>query len=374
MAIIPSKTSKGEKRYKVRVRDVDGKKWLPQVTCHTKAEAEQVEEELMQGVARKVASMSGNPAILRSGALGIGSMPLREYYSLWAKERRSNVSDGWKSSQDGMFNKYVDPVIGGKCLKDITRQDIGSVMLKAHVEHKKSQQTRQHIYQLMHGIFGEACDYYEVLDFNPVTKDFRVKITQKERNHLLPEQSLRLLESCKNHWTGPAIWLSLLGAMRIGEIQALKVSSIHFDQGYILVRANFDRKMWRIQDYPKGKSWQKTPLSPALAAYLKEKVKGKGPDDFVCHGPDSIMLHYTVFNVTLKRLCKENGLPIVTPHELRHSSTELYVENGASVEDIRRLLHHKSGATTMRYIHRSDERLNGLAEKVGNKISHKLEE
>jgi site-specific recombinase XerD len=55
----------------------------------------------------------------------------------------------------------------------------------------------------------------------------------------------------------------------------------------------------------------------------------------------------------------------VTPHELRHSCTELYVQAGASAEDLRRLLNHKSLAATIRYMHRTDERLQRIASQVG---------
>ncbi len=66
----------------------------------------------------------------------------------------------------------------------------------------------------------------------------------------------------------------------------------------------------------------------------------------------------------LTKICKELSLPRVTAHELRHSCTELYIEAGASAEDIRRLLNQSSLTATARYIHRTDERLTKIAGNI----------
>ena len=57
-------------------------------------------------------------------------------------------------------------------------------------------------------------------------------------------------------------------------------------------------------------------------------------------------------------------IPKVSPHELRHTCTEIWIQMGASIEDIRRLLNHKSAETTQRYIHRTDDRLMTLANSI----------
>lgn len=77
-------------------------------------------------------------------------------------------------------------------------------------------------------------------------------------------------------------------------------------------------------------------------------------------------LAYANYLLGLRRLCDEAGVRRVTPHELRHSCTELYVQAGASAEDIRRLLNQSSLTATARYMHRTDERLSGIAERVGD--------
>lgn len=80
--------------------------------------------------------------------------------------------------------------------------------------------------------------------------------------------------------------------------------------------------------------------------------------DFVVTGKNGGMLNYRVLLYGLKKLCVETGVHEITPHELRHAATELYIHfGGSNLEDIRRLLNHKTSACTMGYIHRTDDKL-----------------
>ena len=76
------------------------------------------------------------------------------------------------------------------------------------------------------------------------------------------------------------------------------------------------------------------------------------------------MLEQKKFYNGLRRLCQEALVKRVSPHGLRHSCTEIWIKNGASLEDIRRLLGHKTTETTLRYIHKTDDRLIKLAKEI----------
>ena len=54
----------------------------------------------------------------------------------------------------------------------------------------------------------------------------------------------------------------------------------------------------------------------------------------------------------------------VTPHKLRHPCTQIWFHHGATLEDVRRLLGHKSSETTRRYVHKTDDRLIRLASVI----------
>ena len=58
------------------------------------------------------------------------------------------------------------------------------------------------------------------------------------------------------------------------------------------------------------------------------------------------------------------GVQEVASHALRHSASELYMESGASRDDLRILFNHSTSAVTDRYVHDKGERLKDVAKRV----------
>lgn len=99
-------------------------------------------------------------------------------------------------------------------------------------------------------------------------------------------------------------------------------------------------------------------------SFLLEKAKNAAPDDFVITGVRGTMLSYGTLLRQTKRLCRESGIPEVSPHELRHSCSELWMRVGATSEDVSRLLNQSGGAVVRRYIHPTADRLHRLGEMI----------
>jgi integrase len=226
-----------------------------------------------------------------------------------------------------------------------------------------SSQSALHAYNILHKMFDDAVEFYELVPASPVKRRFRPRLHRTERNFLSPAESWRLLDVARDHPLGAPIWISLLSGLRPGEVQALRWNAIDFDREQILIRATFNKKLRVIQDHPKQKDWGRAPMPKPLADYLRPRQGD--PEAFVCLNAIGGMLSYESFvQKVLPKLCERAGVKRITPHELRHSCTELYVEAGASTEDLRRLLNHKSLTATLRYLHRTDERLAGIASKI----------
>jgi integrase len=184
----------------------------------------------------------------------------------------------------------------------------------------------------------------------------------------MPEDSQKLLAYSREHYLGPAIHLQILAGLRPSEVQALRWGSVDFERGVILIRAAYNNKERRLQEHPKQDDWGLAPIPPQLRSYLMTQLKAQrqaGEDGFVAQSETGEMLPYGTYLQALRRACREAGVPEVTPHELRHSCTELYVQAGATAEDIRRLLNQSSLTATARYMHRTEARLNSIAERVG---------
>lgn len=354
MAIVPRKNKHGNVSYLVRVKDFDGK-WFPAETFSDELSAKERENEL-QRLKRK-----GGRSITDDAK----QVTLQEFWEVWSKENRTDVSEGWKISQDQMYRDYIQPTLGSLKMLQIRTPEIGKALNRAK-DLGLGDQTRKHIYSLLRKMFNDAVEYYEMLTVNPVKAKFhRPKVHDRKRNFLHPKQAWRLLEFSKDHYLGPAIWLQVLAGLRPSEVQAMKGKSLIFELDQILICAAYNNKTDRMQDFPKQEDWAYAPMPPELKEYLM--TLQIGPDDFVARSLKGGMLPYSTYLPALRRLCKEAAVEEVTPHELRHTCTEIYMQAGASAEDIRRLLNHGSLTATKHYIHRTDERLNHIAGTVSSK-------
>lgn len=228
----------------------------------------------------------------------------------------------------------------------------------------RSEQTRVHIYNLLHKMFDDAIELYEFIEKNPVRKKLKPKIPKKESKHLDFEEAVRLLEYVRDRPYGIAIWLSLLTGLRVGEIQALKWSCVDLTKGYIQVRSTYARKEKIFRDYPKGKKWHRVKIPDELLMELKKHRLSSQGEFVVMSLNGRSFLSYQTYFKALKRYCKEARVPVVSTHGLRHSTAEVYMRFGASRDDLRILFDHSSGDVTDTYIHDKGSSLDRVAEVI----------
>lgn len=335
----------------VKVRDMLGG-WFPQKSFTEKADARAYEREC------QCKRQNG----FSVPASSIRILTFDHYWEMWAKECRLHVSEGWKKTQTQMYRDYILPHLGNKKLVEIRSREVGWVI--GEVAKLRQPGTVIHVYTLLHKMFADAVDHFEFTTKNPVKRKFKPSIPRKERAFLEPEQVWNLLFSVENHFTAPAIWVMALTGLRVGEVLALKWNAIDLKRKQITIKAAWNKRVWAMQAYPKGKKWTRVPMPDPLHNFLLRLAVNKDPDEFICKSADGGFLHYESVRKYLKMACLTENLPAITPHELRHSATELYFSESASVEDVRRLLNHKSLSATSAYVHRTDERLQGIAEKI----------
>lgn len=351
MAIEERKRKKGT-TYTVKVRDQIGR-WYEARSFERRVDAEREERRLL------ILKDEGRWAAPRAER----AITLAEYWMRWSQEARSEVSAGWKMSQDQMTRDFILPVLGSIKLKEIKPAHVAKLLTETERQ-KYATATRRHIYVLLHKILEDAMELFELITYNPVIKKLRPRIESKARSYMGPDEARLFLSKVEGDWIAPAIWIGMLSGLRPGEIQALQVKHLDFQNNEIQIRRSFNRKEKRIQNHPKQKDAGLAPMPSDLAEFLKARVSGRSDEDFVIPAAGGGMLSYHTFHHALKRLCEIHQATPITPHELRHSCTELYMERGASEEDVRRLLNHKSSASTKLYIHRTNDRLSGIAATV----------
>lgn len=215
-------------------------------------------------------------------------------------------------------------------------------------------------------MFRDAVELFQFIGQTPVLPILARRVPQKEARFLSMEQASRLLKYVVGRDYDIAIWLQLYLGLRVSDVIALKWEDVDVDQGTALISQSYSRKdTWEnkektFRDRLKGGKQHRVLLPPELWEFLKSRKVG-ATSPFVAVSPTGEMLSYEFYLETLKGYCQELGIPTVGTHGLRHSASELYLNHGATEDDIRRLFAHSSADITERYLHSRGRNLADVA-------------
>ena len=138
--------------------------------------------------------------------------------------------------------------------------------------------------------------------------------------------------------------------MKVDVLLGLQWGDLDFEKKLLHIqRAVTQTKGGILIDKPKTKtSIRAIPISDFVVAIL-EKIERTGFYVIAGKHPD----HFSDF---MKRMQKETGLPILTPHELRHTFGTLLRENDVDIYTIQKVLGHSDITVTSNiYVHNDIE-------------------
>jgi integrase len=163
-------------------------------------------------------------------------------------------------------------------------------------------------------------------------------------------------------WLGEAIALAALAGMRMGEVRALEVRDIEFDQRHIVIR----RAMSEDQSLtPKSGAERNVPLALELEKRLRDAVKDKLPRARVVLDANGLTpSRQTVLRV-FKLYLRSTGLKERSFHALRHYFISELMRGGASAEAVRVLAGHSTLEMTQRYAHVVTADLRAAIDRLG---------
>lgn len=156
-----------------------------------------------------------------------------------------------------------------------------------------------------------------------------------------------------NGWLRTAVALGVLGGLRSGEIRALRVGDIRFSNGGVTAGEIHVRRAFSGDELekPKGNRERIVPMTPELAAILREAVRDKLPTAFVVTTRTGRVPRRQYVLSALNRAQDRAGLPRRSVHMLRHFFCSRVLQLGGNVEAVRALMGHSKLTTTARYAH-----------------------
>ena len=184
-----------------------------------------------------------------------------------------------------------------------------------------------------------------------------------------PEEIKTMIDSVQNIKHRTIIMLLYSTGMRVSEISNLKITDI-------------DSKSMRIKVVGgKGMKDRFTILSQQVLLELRAYYLIYKPKEYLFNG-SGIGRKMSVRNIqhTIQKVLAQIGLASkqYTVHTIRHSFATHLVDNGTDLHTVKELLGHSTLQTTMRYMHLSSKRIEGvvnpydvLMSEQNNKEHHK---
>ncbi len=135
--------------------------------------------------------------------------------------------------------------------------------------------------------------------------------------------------------------------LRVSELTGLKISDLHFNEGFISVIGKGDKQ--RL--VPIGKSAQKY-INIYIESIRNHQDIDKDYEDILFLNRRGKQLTRVMIFTIIKQLCEKAGIQKnISPHTFRHSFATHLIEGGADLRAVQEMLGHVSITTTEIYTH-----------------------
>lgn len=214
-----------------------------------------------------------------------------------------------------------------------------------------------------------------------------VNVPKKEKfigKYYSAEQIEKLFECTKGTPIESAVFITAHYGLRRGEILGLKWNAVNFKEKTITIRET--RVRYSKETITKGtknsSSYRTLPLIESVGIYLKHLKKKQveqkllcgeeyNKGDFVCCWENGNPLDTAYLSRKFSEILKENKLPVIRFHDLRHSTASYLLKLGVSMKEISVWLGHSDISTTMNiYSHVDIEMKKNAANKINDLFSN----
>lgn len=301
----------------------------------------------------------------------------------WMSQKKNEIRLNSYEAYEWYISKHIEPYFKplGLTVQTISRQHIEGYYKQKLKEGLSASSIQKHNV-IIRGALEEAMRQ-DRIQFNPTD---RAKLPARERfvgKAYSVEQASKLLEVFDNEPIKAAVVLGLFYGLRRSEALGLRWRDIDFNKDTISICNTVVKTKTRIEhEQTKSKASKRTLfIIPETRDYLislkqqqqrtKELLGASYPDeDHVCVWPDGRPFLTEYISQRFAKVLKNNNMPHIRFHELRHTAGSILLENGVSVKHIQEYLGHERAATTLDiYGHLSIEGKRETANRIGQALS-----
>lgn len=300
-----------------------------------------------------------------------------KYFEEWLEiYKKPFVKPMTYSVQERSVRLNIIPRWGNYKLKEITRKEYQEWINE--LRKKYSEGTVRRIHSIMSSALDDAIHEFDILLENPAKKIKIPKDTGKNDkvSYFTREELQKFLEAVKpvkyanyQHSIQYYVLFSLLArtGLRIGEALALTWDDIDLEKGTLKVDKTlvYPLNSTPYISTPKSKKSVRTIKLDEYTVKLlkKHRINQKevylrypnykpSTQNLVFHQRDGRWLRTNVVREYFKEVCKRAGVPVLSPHALRHTHAVHLLEAGANIKYVsERLGHASTKITADTYLH-----------------------
>lgn len=249
------------------------------------------------------------------------------------------------------------------------------------VNHIHDSKQVNHIHDVLHAALEDA-RRMELIDRNVASLVETPRVVSAERKALTVEQANRLLDVTANDRLHALYRMLLTLGLRPGEGLGVKWDAIDFDADTLRVETTLQRQegQWILKEPKTPKSKQTLPMPTVCAEVLKAHRLRQAEEratagsmwqewNLVFPRPDGQPSWYSDVGRALAKHCKAAEVPVVTMHELRHSTPSILLSLGIDQRVIMHLLRHSTIVLTANlYTHVADPLVRDAVKRIDDAL------
>jgi integrase len=368
------------------VKRKDGR-WMGAVTTGTDPKTGNLKRKYIYGskrkeVARKMTELKQK--LFDGSYIKQSEIKLGEWLTQWNEGRKNSISYNTYKTYEKAIRLHIKPELGEVKLKNLQARQIQNLLNNKYEDGKLvgegglSIHSVRGIYRVLNAGLKQAVK--EKLIIKCPTEAVELpKSKKEEKMHTWnKEQVIKFLDQARDHKYYMIFFLAVNTGMRRGELLGLKWEDIDFNK----MRLEVKRQAQRTDEgvvftSPKTSSGKRfIPITNYISKELKrhkirqsEKRLALG-NNYKDHdlvndneigdpiNPGSIYTEY-------KKVSRAANLPEIRFHDLRHTFSTLFLENGGNIKTLQQILGHASISQTMdTYSHVTSEMLDNAAKNI----------
>lgn len=312
----------------------------------------------------------------------VESITFEEIYKLFYKSWSQTVKESTKHNCKSIDKKMKEVIPSDTLLANLDRRFLQEAIEKVietngHIAAKK-------VRHRLRGIFKYAVQYSYIenneVDYTTIPQRPKtLEELEKKRNNFLTMDEIKALVNVLNgreyhqKYADMVLVLSLTG-MRYGELTALQLKNIDFQNNKIEITGNFD-SVNKIKTLPKTTTSIRTIKASKTVmeaiqrqiARLSKRFQPLSSDDYIfCFERWNQPTTISCFIQILKKYGKEAGIDKnLTSHIFRHSHISFLAESGLPIKSIMDRVGHSNAKMTLEiYSHTTQDMEDKLVDKL----------